>query len=50
MGVGLAAMIETCGLVLLRHNFDGLVQKRRNLSALAMELRLFCTKPSTKPF
>ena len=25
---------------------DGLVQERRNSSALAMELRLFCTKLS----
>ena len=25
---------------------DGLVQERRNSSALAMELRLFCTEPS----
>ena len=27
-------------------HIDGLVQKRRNSSALAMELRLSCTKPS----
>ena len=27
-------------------DFDGLVQERRNSSALAMELRLSCTKPS----
>ena len=27
-------------------HIDGLVQKRRNSSALAMELRLFCTNPS----
>ena len=27
-------------------NIDGLVQERRNSSALAMELRLFCTNPS----
>ena len=27
-------------------NIDGLVQERRNSSALAMELRLSCTKPS----
>ena len=26
--------------------FDGLVQERRNSSALAMEFRLSCTKPS----
>ena len=26
--------------------FDGLVQERRNSSALAMELRLSCTNPS----
>ena len=28
-------------------NFDGLVQERRNSSALAMELCLSCAKPST---
>ena len=28
------------------HYFDGLVQQRRNSSALAMELRLSCTNPS----
>ena len=27
-------------------HFDGLVQERRNSSALAMELRLSCTNPS----
>ena len=27
-------------------NLDGLVQERRNSSALAMELRLSCTNPS----
>ena len=27
------------------HHFDGLVQERRNSSALAMELRLSCTDP-----
>ena len=27
-------------------NIDGLVQNRRNSSALAMELRFFCTNPS----
>ena len=27
-------------------DIDGLMQKRRNPSALAMELRLFCIKPS----
>ena len=27
-------------------NIDGLVQERRNSSALAMELRLSCTNPS----
>ena len=27
-------------------HIDGLVQERRNSSALAMELRLSCTKPS----
>ena len=29
-----------------KHQVDGLVQERRNSSALAMELRLSCTKPS----
>ena len=28
------------------YDIDGLVQERRNSSALAMELRLSCTKPS----
>ena len=28
------------------HNINGLVQERRNSSALAMELHLFCTNPS----
>ena len=28
-------------------HIDGLVQERRNSSALAMELRLSCTNPST---
>ena len=27
------------------HYIDGLVQERRNSSALAMELHLFCTNP-----
>ena len=27
------------------HHVDGLVQERRNSSALAIELRLSCTKP-----
>ena len=30
----------------LGQQIDGLVQGRRNSSALAMELRLSCTKPS----
>ena len=29
------------------HNIDGLVQERRNSSALAIELRLSCTNLST---
>ena len=29
---------------------DGLMQKRRNSSALAMELRLLCIKPSINEF
>ena len=33
-------------LTYLRHHFDGLVQERCNSSALAMELRFFCTNPS----
>ena len=28
-----------------RHNVDGLIQKRRNSIARALELRLFCIKP-----
>ena len=28
-------------------DIDGLVQERRNASALAMQLRLSCTNPST---
>ena len=28
------------------HYFDSEMQKRRNSSALALELRLFCIKPS----
>ena len=35
--------VENC---YLHHHFDGLVQERRNSSALAMKLRLSCTKPS----
>ena len=31
------------------HNIDGLVQERRNSSALAMELCFFCTNPSIHP-
>ena len=31
---------------LISQHIDGLVQERRNSSALAMELRLSCTKPS----
>ena len=31
----------------IHHNIDGLVQERRNSSALAMELRLSCTNPLT---
>ena len=32
--------------LLRRSHFDGLVQERRNSSALAMELCLSCTNPS----
>ena len=28
------------------NKFDGLMQKRRNSSALALELRFFCIKPA----
>ena len=31
--------------VLVHYHFDGLIQKRHNSIALAMELRLFCIKP-----
>ena len=31
----------------MTHDIDGLVQERRISSALAMELRLSCTNPST---
>ena len=33
-------------LPVMRKHIDGLVQERRNSSALAMELRLSCTSPS----
>ena len=33
-------------VIWIRYHFDGLVQERRNSSALAMELRLSCTIPS----
>ena len=43
MGTG-----EGCGWCLHRSSYiDGLVQERRNSSALAVELRLSCTNPST---
>ena len=32
------------------YHFDGLVQERRNSSANALELRLFCTKPSIQSY
>ena len=38
-----------CGFNVMTHfmdNIDGLVQERRNSSALAMELRLSLAKPS----
>ena len=35
------------GAWLHTHHIDGLVQKRHNSSALAMELHLSCTNPST---
>ena len=35
--------LDSCWLL---YHFDGLMQERRNSSALAMELRLSCTKPS----
>ena len=34
------------GKLVSKHNTDGLVQERRNSSALAMELRLSRTSPS----
>ena len=34
-------------MVIQQQHFDGLVQERRNSSALAMELHLSCTNPST---
>ena len=39
---------STCGFhtFSVKHSFDGLVQERRNSSALAMELCLSCTNPS----
>ena len=39
-------MYRQCQSVLAKH-IDGLVQEKRNSSALAMELRLSCTNPST---
>ena len=39
---------DSCAIIAcarLCSNIDGLVQERRNSSALAMELRLFCTNP-----
>ena len=38
-----------CGRIMWYH-FNGLMQKRRNSIALAMELRLFCIKPSIHEF
>ena len=35
-----------CIAMRIVHHFDGLVQERRNSSALAMEFRLSCTNPS----
>ena len=32
---------------MFEYHIDGLVQERRNSSALAMELRFSCTKPPT---
>ena len=37
---------SACRFSHLRIHIDGLVQERRNSSALAMELRLYCTNPS----
>ena len=37
------------GLVQERRNSSALMQERRNSSALAMEWRLFCTNPSICP-
>ena len=44
LGEGGGGGVRVC-LSSSRH-FDGLVQERRKASALAMELRLSCTKPS----
>ena len=35
------------GFTRVNHHFDGLVQERRNSSALEMELRLSCSNPSS---
>ena len=39
---------DTCGTERQQNEIDGLVQERRNSSALAMELRLSCTNNPSK--
>ena len=39
-------LFNGCNTIYVQHNIDWLVQKRRNSSALAMELHLSCTNPS----
>ena len=41
----LIAAENTKYITLCMYHFDGLLQKRRNSSVLAMELRLFCINP-----
>ena len=46
---GVAPMRESCNQIVAKYFFSfffGLVQERRNSSALAMELRISCTNPS----
>ena len=39
---------SACNIVVVCRNMHGSVQERRNFSALAMELRLSCSKPSIR--
>ena len=46
--ISLANPNHSCGIVrLLSSYFEGLVQKRRNSIANALELRIYCNNPST---